>query len=262
MKSKNKRGLMKRFPLFLAVLFFSVVLGSNAFASSKGHDKHWSYEGDTGPAYWGELSEKFEACSEGKSQSPIDIRETVKVSDGKVKFNYKPTRIRILNNGHAIQVNYDKGSYIKVAGVRYDLLQLHFHSPSENTVAGKHSDIEMHLVHKNKKGELAVVGVLIEKGPQNKAYEGIWANLPAKKGKEMVVKGKVNAIDLTPAKKSYYSFSGSLTTPPCSENVAWFLLKTPVKLSPAQIKAFRKIMKGDNRPVQPLNGRKVMEISG
>lgn len=259
MESKMKKGFVNRSPLVLAVLIFSLIISSNTFAGSKHHKGHWSYEGETGPEHWGELSEKFEACSKGKSQSPIDITAAAVGGRGKVEFNYSPSRIKILNNGHAIQVNYDKGSYIKVGGKRYDLLQFHFHAPSEHTVAGKHSDIEMHLVHKSKKGELAVVGVLIDKGEMNGAYKDVWAGLPEKEGKEMALKATVNAFELLPAKKIYYSYSGSLTTPPCSENVSWFVMKTPVKLSGDQIKAFTEIMHGDNRPTQPLHGRKVTQ---
>ncbi len=258
MERRMKKGFVNRSPLVLAVLIFSLIICSNTFAGSKHHHGHWSYEGETGPGHWGELSEKFEACSKGTSQSPINIEATATEGHGEVEFHYSPSRIKILNNGHAVQVNYDKGSYIKVDGKRYDLLQFHFHSPSEHTVDGKHAAIEMHLVHKSKDGQLAVVGVLIEKGGSNGAYKDVWANLPEEEGHEKVTKATVNAVKLLPAKKTYYTYSGSLTTPPCSENVAWFVMKTPVKLSGDQIKAFMEIMHGDNRPTQPLNGRKVM----
>jgi len=224
--------------------------------SSKKHGgAHWGYEGKHGPEHWGELSEKFRACSEGKTQSPIDIRDVKGASKAKVVLHYKPTKIKILNNGHTLKVSYDKGSYMTVNGKRYDLLQFHFHSPSEHTVGGKHSAMEMHLVHKSKDGGFAVIGVLIEKDGKNKAFSTLWKKLPEEEGEEYNRKATVNVADLLPSDKAFYNYTGSFTTPPCTEGVNWFVLKNKVHLSGHQVKEFREIMHGDNRPVQPINGR-------
>jgi len=225
------------------------------------HHAHWGYEGKTGPAYWGGMNAKFKACGEGRIQSPIDIKGAHGTSHNKLEMHYGNTKINIENNGHSIEVVYDKGSYIKVNGKRYDLAQFHFHGPSEHTVNGKHSAMEMHLVHKSKDGGYAVVGVLIEKGDKNKAFSKMWRNLPDEAGDEKEVDASVNVSDLLPRNKAFYNYIGSFTTPPCTEKVQWFVMKNKVHLSGHQLKAFAKIMHGDNRPVQPLNGR-VITTSG
>ncbi len=222
------------------------------------HRAHWGYEGKHGPEHWGEMKKEFRACGEGRTQSPINISNVRGTSNEKVELHYGPTKINIENNGHSIEVVYDRGSYLKVNGKRYDLAQFHFHSPSEHTVNGRHSAMEMHLVHKSKDGGFAVVGVLIEKGEkENRAYSDMWGNLPKKAGQEKHVGKKVNVGDLLPAGKAFYNYSGSFTTPPCTEGVKWFVMKEKVYLSGDQIKAFGKIMHGDNRPTQPLNGRTI-----
>ncbi len=225
------------------------------------HKAHWGYVGEHGPAHWGEMSKKFKACGEGKMQSPIDIKGAHGTSRNKLEMHYGDTKINIENNGHSIEVVYDKGSYIKVNGKRYDLAQFHFHGPSEHTVNGKHSAMEMHLVHKSKDGGYAVVGVLIEKGAKNKAFSGMWKNLPEEAGEEKELSATVNVKDLLPRNKSFYNYTGSFTTPPCTEEVKWFVMKNKVHLSGHQLKEFAEIMHGDNRPVQPLNGR-VITTSG
>ncbi len=229
---------------------------SYANASEKPHP-HWTYEGEHGPEHWGNMSEEFKNCSEGKQQSPIDISGNENADLPDIEFSYKPSQLNILNNGHTVQVSYDNGSFIKVDGEDYQLVQFHFHTPSEHTIGGKTFGNELHLVHKSGKGELAVVGVLIEKGKENPAYKEIWANLPKKADEKKEVKATINADELLPVTRSFYRYSGSLTTPPCSENVKWIVLKTPVQMSEAQIKKIESIMKHNNRPVQPINERKV-----
>ncbi|MBI5643365.1 MAG: carbonic anhydrase family protein [Deltaproteobacteria bacterium] len=218
---------------------------------------HWGYEGENGPEHWGSMKEEFKACSEGKHQSPIDISAAENADIADIGFNYKSSALNILNNGHTVQVNYDKGSSIKVDGVDFQLVQFHFHTPSEHTLNGKSFGNEIHFVHKNDKGELAVVGVLIEKGKENAAFKTVWANLPRKADEKKAVKATINANDMLPQGKSFFRYSGSLTTPPCSENVNWIVLKTPIQMSEKQIKAIESIMKHNNRPVQPVNDRKV-----
>lgn len=242
-----------------AALFFAP-FASTAQAGSKEHHHgpHWGYEGEHGPEHWGGMSKDFEACSHGKQQSPIDISLAVEEDLGDITFNYKPGKLNILNNGHTIQANYDEGSSITLNGAEYSLLQFHFHGPSEHTVGGKSFDIEAHFVHKNKDGKLAVVGVLIEEGKENAAYAPVSKNLPKKAGKVETIKGaSINAQELLPQGKTYYTYPGSLTTPPCSEAVTWLVLKEPIQMSKAQIDALKKVMGKNNRPVQPLHEREV-----
>ena len=250
------KGLVSRSPVVLLLFVLSLFFCTGSFAAG-GHNAHWGYEGEEGPEHWAGISEEYKACSSGKSQSPVDIKDAAGADLKAITFNYKSSRINILNNGHTVQVNYDEGSSIEVDGVKYDLLQFHFHGPSEHTVKGEFSDMEMHLVHRDKDGNLAVVGVMMEVGTENEALSGVWANLPEEKSDAMTVKGAVEAEKLLPKDRSYYTYSGSLTTPPCTEGVKWLVLKNPVQLSGEQIEAFAGIIEENNRPVQPLHGRKV-----
>jgi len=225
------------------------------------HEVHWGYEGEGGPDHWGILKPEFALCGTGITQSPIDINKTYKTKLEAIEIAYKETPLKIINNGHSIQINYAPGSFIMVDGKKYELLQFHFHAPSEHTVKSKFFDMEMHLVHKNEQGELAVVGVFMKKGQMNKIIQVLWDNLPKEVNKENVVSGiSVNASGLLPKERSYYHYFGSLTTPPCSEGVNWSVLKTPIEVSEAQIEKFRTIMGVDNnRPVLPVNKRFVLE---
>ena len=216
---------------------------------------HWSYQGHGGPAEWGELDPAFATCQLGKLQSPIDIRGAKAADLPAIKFDYKPSPLRVIDNGHSIQVNYAPGSSIDVGGKRYELVQFHFHKPSEEKIDGKAHAMVAHLVHKGADGKLAVVAVLLDAGGTNPTIDTIWKNLPQEKGKEATVNATIDAATLLPADHGYYTFQGSLTTPPCSEDVRWFVLKTPVKVAGSEITAFGKIYPMNARPSQPLNGR-------
>ncbi|HEO65932.1 MAG TPA: carbonic anhydrase family protein [Spirochaetes bacterium] len=228
---------------------------------NKGHTKkaHWSYEGDNGPSHWGTLAKMFTMCSKGRQQSPIDVTgATDSPSLPSLEFNYKATPLKIKNNGHTVQLDYQEGSYLKIGDQTYQLLQFHFHSPSEHTLNGKSFAMEAHLVHRNKLGQLAVVGLFIKKGAENPFIKKLWKHLPKTKGVVNEAKDLVNVLNALPKKKSYYSYSGSLTTPPCSEGVKWMILETPMELSEQQIEAFKAVFSGTARPVQPLNKRKLV----
>jgi carbonic anhydrase len=216
---------------------------------------HWSYQGHGGPAEWGELDPAFATCQLGKLQSPIDIRGAKAADLPAIKFDYKPSPLRVIDNGHSIQVNYAPGSSIDVGGTRYELVQFHFHKPSEEKIDGKAHAMVAHLVHKGADGKLAVVAVLLDAGGTNPTIDTIWKNLPQEKGKEATVNATIDAATLLPADHGYYTFQGSLTTPPCSEDVRWFVLKTPVKVAGSEITTFGKIYPMNARPSQPLNGR-------
>ena len=223
------------------------------------HGPHWSYAGATGPTHWAALEHEFEVCGVGHAQSPIDIRlNAVQKGDlPAIAFHYRPAPLKIVDNGHTIQVNYAPGSFIDVAGHRYELVQFHFHKPSEERVDGKSYDMVAHLVHKDAEGRLGVVAVPLTAGAINPTLALLWNNLP-RKGTEVEARGvQINAADLLPSDRSYFTFAGSLTTPPCSEGVTWFVLKHPSTLSAGEIGRFAHEYPMNARPVQPLNGRVV-----
>lgn len=228
-----------------------------AHAMGQGHKPHWTYSGAEGPVNWGAMSEEFKTCATGKSQSPIDISAANVTTLSNIEVSYKPSPLTVVNNGHTIQVNYAPGSSINVGGKQFDLLQFHFHSPSENTVGGKAYDMEAHLVHKAADGQLGVIGVLMKAGSENAVIKTIWSNMPKEAGTVEKADVSVNAADLLPKDLSYFNFSGSLTTPPCSEGVNWMVLTAPTQMSTEQVSAFTTIFPLSARPVQPVNGRVV-----
>lgn len=221
------------------------------------HTAHWSYTGETGPAHWGSLSPDYALCDTGRRQSPIDISEANGSDLPDIEFHYDSTPVEIVNNGHTIQVNYASGSWILVGGRRYDLAQFHFHAPSEHTVDGMHARAEMHLVHKAEDGALAVVGVMLMEGDDNPGFKPVFTRLPEQPGEPRRYSETVDASELLPADRRTWRYSGSLTTPPCSEEVRWFVMTEPVMLSRDQLAAFTGIYNGNNRPTQPLNGRTI-----
>jgi carbonic anhydrase len=230
------------------------------FAGHESHP-HWGYSGSTGPTHWATLEKDFKTCGAGKRQSPIDIRdEKVHKADlPSIQFGYQPSKLRIVDNGHTIQVNYAPGSFITVGDKKYELMQFHFHHPSEERINGKSYDMVAHLVHRDASGHLAVVAVLLSGGDQgNGLIKELWDNLPKTKEVEAAVDAvTINAADLLPASHAYYTFDGSLTTPPCSEGVTWFVLQHPNGLSKDQVNRFVKLYPKDARPVQPVNDREI-----
>jgi carbonic anhydrase len=220
---------------------------------------HWTYEGEEGPSHWGELDPAYEMCGTGKSQSPIDIASPSEQDLANIVFHYQPSAVNILNNGHTVQVNYDAGSYIELDGIRYDVAQFHYHAPSEHETDGKLFAAELHLVHKSADGKLAVVGLLLQEGSANAALDPFINNLPAETSDVKDAGVKINAMDFLPSIQTTYRYSGSLTTPPCSEGVSWLVMTTPVELSSAQLSKLESLFEGNNRPVQPLNDRSLME---
>ncbi len=243
-----------------ALSFRGNAAAADAHKDASGHTGHWTYSGQTGADKWGGMKEEFSACSFGKEQSPINIRETAarKAKLDPIKFDYKPAPLKIIDNGHTIQVNYAPGSSITFNGGQYDLLQFHFHKPSEEKIAGKAYPMVAHLVHKNKDGKLAVVGVLIDQGKENDLLKTLWTNLPRETEKELSpAKVTIDVSAFLPEDKNYYTFKGSLTTPPCSEGVTWFILKSPVQAAKTQLDVFGKIYPMNARPIQPVNGREI-----
>jgi len=245
-----------KLPGTISTLLAAVAFCTASSLRAEGH--HWSYGGHTGPAAWAALDHDFAACKLGHAQSPIDIRSATPADLPPIVFDYKPSPLRVIDNGHTVQVNYAPGSSISVGGVRYELLQFHFHRPSEEKIHGKSHAMVAHLVHKNSEGKLAVVAVLLDKGGANlPTIETIWSNVPKEKAKEAALDVTVDAATLLPSEKGYYAFQGSLTTPPCSEEVRWLVLKHPVRIATSEIAAFGKLYSMNARPTQPLNDRLV-----
>ncbi|HHH35290.1 MAG TPA: carbonic anhydrase family protein [Gammaproteobacteria bacterium] len=229
-----------------------------ATAAHHGSAVHWGYEGPGAPYYWGDLKAEFATCKTGRSQSPIDISAVVVTSLPPIRIDYQATPLEIVNNGHAIQVNYQSGSAITVGGKRFNLLQFHFHSPSEHTIGGKAYPMVAHLVHKADDGQLGVIGVMIKEGKANPLIERLWAHLPETAGTSHTLPEEmINVAELLPSDLTYFNYSGSLTTPPCTEGVHWMVLASPVEASAEQIARFRTLYSNDARPVQPVNGRTI-----
>lgn len=215
---------------------------------------HWGYEGEMGPEKWGK---EFPTCAKGKSQSPLDIRGPYVKGRMVVTADYKEGALRMLNNGHTIQVNVNPGSKLRIDGIAYDLLQFHFHRPSEEKIDGKPLAMVVHFVHKNAEGKLAVLGVLLKEGNENPGIKTLWTHMPKAEGPEVEVEGvKFNPGNLLPKEFDFYSYEGSLTTPPCTEGVRFFILKTPVNVAKEQVADFP--FKLNARPVQPQNGREIV----
>lgn len=219
---------------------------------------HWDYRGPQGAAHWGELDAAYASCAHGRAQSPIDIRAAQAAPLSPLEFSYGRVAPSIVNNGHTIQVNVPKGQFLQVGGKRYELVQFHFHTPSEERIDGKPAAMVAHFVHKDAQGRLGVVAVLLQPGAPNAALDTLLAHLPARAGETLTVDApEVDLATLLPAQRRYYDFEGSLTTPPCSEGVHWMVLAQPLTLSPDSIRAFRRLYPANARPVQPINGRTV-----
>jgi len=225
--------------------------------AAQSHAAEWGYDGDSGPEHWGNLSPDYVLAVKGQQQSPIDITGAVSEDLCAIEFEYHPSKIDLVYNGHTVEEIEDKHSSINVEGKRFVLQQFHFHAPSEHTIDGRHASMEMHLVHKSDDGKIAVVGVLIDTGADNPAFDAVWDYLPSADNRERIESATVDAANLLPVDRSYYRYMGSFTTPPCTQDVLWMVLKTPVELSAGQIEKFRSVISGNNRPTQPLNDRTI-----
>ena len=221
---------------------------------------HWAYEGDHGPANWARLDPKNALCATGKRQSPIDISEGIRVDLEPIRFDYKPTSFRIEDTGHTIQVTVGEGSFLGVMGRRYELRQLQFHRPAEERVDGKRYDMVVHLAHRDDEGNLAVLAIMLEKGSSEQPLiQTLWNNMPLEIGMSLAPPTPINLTNLLPEKQAYYTYMGSLTTPPCTENVLWLVMKQPVQISAEQLAIFSRLYKNNARPVQATNGRLIKE---
>jgi len=225
------------------------------------HGDHWDYAGEGGPETWGKLKPEYSQCSTGQRQSPIDIRGGIAVQLEPIQFDYRTTGFSVIDNGHTVQVNLPSGNTITVLGRRFELLQFHFHRPSEERINGKQYDMVAHLVHKDAEGKLAVVAVLLDRGVAQPLIQAVWNALPLEKNEAQAAPGTIDLNKLLPEDRRYYTYMGSLTTPPCSEGVLWMVMKTPVPVSPEQIEIFSRLYPMNARPVQPQAGRLIKESS-
>jgi carbonic anhydrase len=254
--------MKKNIFLFIATFILMSHLGW-AQAQEKGN--FFGYEGGSSPMDWGELAHLITIdpylCREGTHQSPIDINNVPDLKLENMVSDYSSTPIRILNNGHTIHLNYNSGSKIIWENKTFELIQFHFHSPSEHTINEKQYDMEMHLVHKTQDHKFLVIGVLMEKGKHNLHIQKLWDRIPNVKNKEAYYQDDhINIDNLLPSTKEYFYYSGSLTTPPCSENVSWFILKKPIEVSSDQINYFHTFISPNARPIQKLNNRIIANV--
>jgi carbonic anhydrase len=241
------------------LLMLAAALPLSSLSMAGDHSQHWSYDGADGPDHWGQMA-GYGLCSTGKNQSPVDVRGAVGAKLAPLAFDYESQAADVLNNGHTVQVTYAAGSELSVDSHAYELKQFHFHAPSENLLDGKQFPLEVHFVHADASGNLAVIGVFFETGAANAALAKLGKDLPVHAGDKHSLDVRVLAADLMPKSREYYRFSGSLTTPPCSEGVNWLVLKQPITASSAQIEQLHAAMGHANaRPVQPLNARVIVQ---
>jgi len=244
----------------LALMGLLLTTGCNNAKEShntENHPKHWGYTTDVGPSHWSELSKKCHICSEGKLQSPINIVASSHINLPPLALSYTTQATSIIDNGHSVQINIANGSTFTIGADKYELKQFHFHTPSENNINSKSFPLEAHFVHATAEGKLAVVAVMFEEGESNPILSKIWGKFPLKRGEKIdftLTPEDVNA--LIASNKNYYKFTGSLTTPPCSEEVKWHVIKKPLTISKAQVKQFFDIYgHTNNRPLQNINKR-------
>jgi len=220
------------------------------------HDVRWGYEGDAAPYRWGDMHPEYATCKQGLRQSPIDIRNPVIGEVEPIRFHYEDVALKVTNNGHTIQVDYAPGSFILFGGSRYELVQFHFHSPSEERINGRAFDMVAHLVHRSPQGRVAVVAVLLSVGAEQPMLQQVWNAMPGTRDRTRErLDVTINASQLLPADRTYYSYMGSLTTPPCTEGVQWLVMKTPVELSREQLAHFTALYPMNARPLQAHNDR-------
>lgn len=220
----------------------------------------WSYAGEWGVDRWAAIKSEFAACAQGRQQSPIDIRDGARLELEPIEFSYAPAPLRVVDNGHTVQVNIDAGRYIVVLGKRYDLKQFHFHKPAEERIDGRSYDMVGHLLHKDADGRVAMVAVLFEAGGENAFICRLWPYLPLEQGIESYLpEVRVELDKLLPETRTYYTYMGSLTTPPCTEGVLWIVMKNPVPISAEQIAVFSRLYPMNARPIQEANGRFIKE---
>ena len=253
MRYKSKNFSAVRIAALIAIFFMGAAISSHAE-----EEQHWSYSGEDGPHKWGDLSADYLMCSQGRNQSPIDLSGAINADLEELILDY-PNRglVGEVNNGHTIQENLNPGNFITIQGQKYEAKQFHFHSPSEHRIDGRSYPLEIHLVHSNPEGRLAVLGLMFIEGEENSMLNQLNGFRPA--GMEPYT-GPIDYALVIGSLNEYYTYNGSLTTPPCSEGVLWVVLKNPITASREQIDRFHDEMGADtNRPIQPRNARTILD---
>ena len=220
---------------------------------------HWDYDGTAGPDAWGKMRPEFGKCTTGTRQSPIDIRGGIAVDLEPIRFDYRPSAFSVIDNGHTVQVNVEPGNAITITGKRYELTQFHFHRPSEERINGRQYDMVVHLVHKDVDGHIAIIAVLLDRGSAQAIVQTVWNNLPLEKGDEVRAGSRIDLSQLLPEDRRYYTYMGSMTTPPCNEGVLWMVMKQPVPISVEQVAIFSRLYPMNARPIQQADGRLIKE---
>ena len=252
--------LAGRITAFAALALGMAALATAQTAPTAPTTAPWSYEGKTGPLVWGKLDPAYKACSQGHEQSPVDIRSAhLNKALKPIEFHYIAGPVTLENTGHTVVVHVDPGSYIVAGGVRYDLVQFHFHHPSEEAVKGKLTDMDIHLVHKSADGKQAVLAVRLveDRGDANAVLANLWQHLPVSTGATEKDPDMVSAGGLIPADPGYWTYVGSLTAPPCTEGVRWFIFQQPLSVSRDQLRAFAALYRMNTRALQDLHGRRI-----
>jgi carbonic anhydrase len=219
---------------------------------------HWSYSGDDGPEHWGDLAPEFVQCKVGVNQSPVDIVGSVDADLPPLRLHYTGNTIDVVNNGHTAQVNAEPGNTLEVDGDVFELKQFHMHAPSEHHIEGKSFLMEAHLVHANSRGQLAVIGILYTAGPTHPDLAGLEGSIPETINRPVPLRLPLTALALPKEVSDYYRYNGSLTTPPCSEGVRWFVLPKTRTLEPQMQQKFIKLIGEDARGPQPINSRLIV----
>jgi len=244
---------MRTFAMMLAFVAFT---GWAAAQSSP----DWQYVGNHGPLVWNRLDPSYQACNKGHEQSPIDIRGAhLNKALQPLEFHYIGGSVTLENTGRSIIVDVNPGSYLIAGGVRYELVQFEFHHPGESAVNGKLTDMDVELLHKSSDGKLAIVEILMamDRGSPNAVLAMLWPHLPQKAGTTEKVAEMVNAGGFLPADRGYWTYMGSLSAPPCTEGVRWFVLENPITVSLDQLRTFSFIFRVNSRPVQDTHGRRI-----
>lgn len=214
------------------------------------HEALWSYVGLSGPRHWSEISPKFSLCGRGAEQSPVDLETRKRQLNHDLRVNYKDTPLHFVDNGHTLQEAVEPGSHILVGRRKSELVQFHYHTPSENHVDGTEYPLELHFVHKDAKGQLSVIAVMVELGEANSEVEQFVNLFPHSHEEVLKSQITVHPAALMPKSLDYYGFLGSLTTPPCTEGVRWMVLKETISMSARQIASFEHLHGANARPVQ------------
>jgi carbonic anhydrase len=248
-----------RYSTLMLAVAGTLALAGQPLAAQAHKAAHWTYEGAEGPAHWGEIDPTYAACKSGKEQSPVDLGATIAATRGAMDERFYASTFVFFHNGHTVQAQLDRGSTLNFEGTPFQALQFHFHHPSEHTVQGKQFPAELHLVHRNTKGELAVLGIFINYSTQdNPAFEPLMARLPIMAGDSVKFSTPVDIGALLGAKEAnenFYLYRGSLTTPPCTEGVQWIVRERPMFASRRQLQRLVKVLGESARPVQPANDR-------